>query len=57
MYGAVIPTLVNCLFGAVGLTKTADIDNYKYSGYGTGFDRGNFYSAGIEFGRNVITLE
>ena len=29
----------NCLFGAVTLTKNADIDNYGYSGYGIGFDR------------------
>ena len=27
-------TLENCLFGAVNLTKHADIDNYKHSGYG-----------------------
>ena len=33
------PTLKNCLFGAVTLTKNADIENYGYSGYGTGFDR------------------
>ena len=33
------PTLKNCLFGAVNLTKNADIDKYKYSGYGIGFDR------------------
>ena len=32
-------TLVNCLFGAVTLTKNADIDKYKYSGYRIGFDR------------------
>ena len=29
-------TLENCLFGAVSLTKIAE---YKYSGYGIGFDR------------------
>ena len=28
------PTLKNCLFGAVTLTKNADIDKCKYSGYG-----------------------
>ena len=28
------PTLVNCLFGAVSITKNADIDKNKYSGYG-----------------------
>ena len=33
------PTLKNCLFGAVKLTKNPDIDKYKYSGYGIGFDR------------------
>ena len=27
------PTLENCLLGAVTLTKNADIDKYKYSGY------------------------
>ena len=37
------PTLVNCLFGAVSLTKNADIDKYNYSGCGIGFDRGNAY--------------
>ena len=30
--------LENCLFGAVKLTKNADIDKYKYSGYGIGLD-------------------
>ena len=39
------PTLKNCLFGAVTLTKNADIDKYGYSGYGIGFDRrGSFWS-------------
>ena len=33
------PTLKNCLFGAVTLTKIADIDKYGYSDYGIGFDR------------------
>ena len=32
------PTLKNCLFGAVTLTKNTDIEKYGYSGYGTGFD-------------------
>ena len=31
-------TLENCLFGAVRLIKNADIDKYKYLGYGSGFD-------------------
>ena len=33
------PALKNCLFGAVTLTKNADIDKYGYSGYGIRFDR------------------
>ena len=33
------PTIKNCLFGAVTLTKDADIEKYKYSGYGIGFDQ------------------
>ena len=36
------PTLENCLFGAVRLTKNADINKYKYSGYGIEFDRKGF---------------
>ena len=28
----------NSLFGAIKLTKNADFDKYKYSGYGIGFD-------------------
>ena len=51
------PTLENCLFGAVKLTKHPDIDQYKYSGYGIGFDRKAFFSLGNEIGRNVIILE
>ena len=49
------PTLKNCLFGAVKLTKNADIDKHRYSGYGIGFDRhGSFSSPGIGLGRSVI---
>ena len=33
------PTLV--FFWAFSLTKNADIEKYKYSGYGIGFDRNN----------------
>ena len=45
----------NCLFGAVKLTKNADIDKYKYSGYGIGFDRrGAFSFPTGGFGCNVI---
>ena len=42
-------------FGAVSLTKNADINKYKYSGYGIGFDRhGSFSFPGTGLGRNVI---
>ena len=40
------PTLDNCLFGAVSLTKNANIDQYKYSGYNIGFDRKGEFSFG-----------
>ena len=50
-------TLKNCLFGAVSLTKHVDTDQYKYSGYGIGFDRKGELSFGNNgFGRNVIIL-
>ena len=48
------PTLANALFGAIKLTKNADIDKYKYSGYGIGFDRRGYYSIGNEIGKNII---
>ena len=49
------PTLKNCLFGAVTITKNADIDRYGYSGYGIGFDRKSSFSfPGDGFGQNVI---
>ena len=32
------PTLENCLFGAVTLTKNVDINKYKYSVYGIGME-------------------
>ena len=38
------PTIKNCLFGAVTLTKNADIEKYRYSGYGIGFDRRSSFS-------------
>ena len=55
MYVKTNPTPVNCLFGAVSLTKNADNDKYKYSGYGIGFDRGgaDLLPSG-SFGRDVI---
>ena len=42
--------------GAISLTKHVDIDQYKYSGYGIGFDRKREFSFGNGFGRNVIIL-
>ena len=49
------PKLKKCLFGAVTLTKNADIDRYKYSGYGIEFDRrSNFSFPGGWFGQNVL---
>ena len=49
------PTLENCLFGAVTLTKNPDIDKYGYSGYGIGSDRnGSFSFSSGECGQNVI---
>ena len=45
------------MFGAVKLTKhVVDIDFYKYSGYGIGFDRKGFFSIGDEVGKYVIIL-
>ena len=51
------PTLKNCLFGAVTLTKNADIDKYGYSGYEIGFDRrGSFSFPSGGFGQNLIIV-
>ena len=51
------PTLKNCLFGAVTLTKNADIEKYGYSGYGIGFDRRSSFSfPSGGFGQNIITF-
>ena len=36
------------------MIKHVDIDRYKYSGYGIGFDRNRFSSVGNGVGRNVI---
>ena len=49
------PTLKNCLFGAVTLTKNADIDKYGYSRYGIGFDRRSSFSFPDDgFGQSVL---
>ena len=31
-------TLSNCLFGFAKLAKSTDLDKYKFTGYGKGFD-------------------
>ena len=49
------PTLNNCLFGAVTLTKNIDIERYGYCGYRIGFDRrGSFSFPGGRFAQNVL---
>ena len=51
-------TLSNCLFGSVKLTKNADLDKYKYTEYGVGFDsRSEFLFTYGSYGKNVIILE
>ena len=49
------PTLENCLFGAVTLTKNVNSDRYGYSGYGIGFDiKGSFSFSSGGYGQNVL---
>ena len=49
------PTLKNCLFDAVTLTKNSDIENLGYSGYGIRFDRRSSFSfPGGGFGQNLL---
>ena len=38
------------------MTKNTDIDKYKYSRYGIGFDRKDEFSFDNGFGRNVVAL-
>ena len=46
------------LFGAVKLTKNADIETYRYLGYGIGFDGNECFSyASGGTGRNAINFE
>ena len=48
-------TLGNCCFGSVKLTKNADLDKYKCTGYGIGFDsRSQFLFTDGSYGKNVI---
>ena len=45
------------MFGAVTLTKNADIDKCKYSGYGIGFDgKSSFSFPSGRFGQNIINF-
>ena len=49
------PTLKNCLFAAVTLTKNEDIDKYIHSDYGIGFDRRSSFSfSNGGFGQNIL---
>ena len=53
--GASSSNVNECLFGAVTLTKDADIEKYKYSAYGIGFDRRSSFSFPSRgFGQNVL---
>ena len=47
------PTLENSLFESVKLTKHPDVDQYRYFGYGVGFDRKASFSISYEIGKNV----
>ena len=55
--------LGNCLLGSVKLTKNADLDIYKYSRYGMGFDSrsefsftdGSFQKNFLIFGADMIS--
>ena len=44
----------DCLVGAVELTKNADLDKYRYSRYGIGFDARSDFSINGEFDKNII---
>ena len=48
-------SIKKCLFGAITLTKNADIEKYGYSGFGIGFDRRSSFSfPSGGFGQNVL---
>ena len=49
------PKLKDCLFGAVALTKNANIDKLMYSSYGIGLNRRSRFSfPGGGFGQNIL---
>ena len=60
LYGSVnnsSATLMNCLFGAATLKEICNVDKYKYSGYGIGFNsKATFSHPSGGVGRNVINL-
>ena len=49
-------TLGNSLSGAIKLTKNADFDKYRYSGYGIGFNSYRSFSLSNDSGfrKNII---
>ena len=48
-------TLGDCLFRSVKLTNNTDLDKYKYTGYGIGFDsRSEILFTDRSYGKNVI---
>ena len=50
-------TLNNCLFWSVKLTKNADLEKYKYSAYGIGFDsRSEFSLTGDGMGKMLLLM-
>ena len=52
-------TLGNCLVGSVKLTKNADLDKYKYSGYGVEFNSRSEYFLPMDIdnkGKDILIL-
>ena len=49
-------TLGNCLFESVKLTKNADPDEHKYSGYGLRFDSGSEFSCLMEVRGKMLSF-
>ena len=49
--------LEHCLFGAMNITKIAEVNKYEYRGWGLGFDsKGSCTHRDGGYGKNVITL-
>ena len=52
------PTLENCLFGSIKISKSSDMNKYNYKGYGIRFDSGGaFLHPSGSFGNNVIIFK